>query len=266
MSASPNANRYANLELKMECPNCGSGGMIPWKQLDHVLMCHGCNTRYRVQASGLVEMPQSQEDRIRIQVRTNSSEWRDHSAVLVRAPRWGAWLRDLGLAFVLRGRTRWVAAATLLILVVVSAAIAGRKPTPPPPLVIPDSLEGRAAMFTEALVRRDMPLIVRLTDPDQHRALRIWLAHGTGLPEPSTPADSPPQAEIVSNVAKSATGDIVDVRVRLPASGDSKETVLDEQWVQRNEVWYFQPELVRSPTAVRSGPVRPYVKPRRFTR
>ena len=73
MSASPDANRYANLELKMECPNCGSGGMIPWKQLNHVLMCHGCDKRYRVQASGLVEMPQSQEDRIRIQVRTNSS-------------------------------------------------------------------------------------------------------------------------------------------------------------------------------------------------
>ena len=61
-----------------------------------------------------------------------------------------------------------------------------------------------------------------------------------------TAADSSPHAEIVSNVAKSAAGDIVDVRVRLPASGDGKDTVLDEQWAQRNEVWYFQPERLRS--------------------
>ena len=32
--------------------------------------------------------------------------------------------------------------------------------------------------------RRETDLLVRLTDPAKHRALRIWLAHATGLPKP----------------------------------------------------------------------------------
>ncbi len=88
VSTAPDSDRYAKLDLKMVCPNCGSGGMIPWKQLAQVLICRGCDKRFRVARSGLVELPPAQEDRIRLHVRTNSSEWREHKAVLVRAPRW----------------------------------------------------------------------------------------------------------------------------------------------------------------------------------
>ena len=78
--------------------------------------------------------------------------------------------------------------------------------------------------------------------------------------------ETAPKAEVLSKVVTSAGGDVADVRVRLPAAGEASEVVLDEQWGRRGETWYFQPERLRSPAPSRTGPVRPYVKPRRHGR
>ena len=154
---------------------------------------------------------------------------------------------------------------TVLSLAGVSVALAGRKPPPPVPLEIPDSLEGRAAMFTAAVARRDMQVMIRLTDPAQYRALRTWLAHGQGQPAqtPDAVADSDaalspkalgsaepgPPAEILATTLTGAAGDAAQLRVRLPASAQNPELVLDEQWVRRGESWYFEPERLRSAAA-----------------
>ncbi len=152
------------------------------------------------------------------------------------------------------------------MLVGVSVAVAGRKPAPPTPLEIPDSLEGRAAMFSDALTRRDMEVLIRLTDPAQYRALRTWLAHG--LPEPAQATDAKatdtgPKSEILGTVVTSSAGDLANVRVRLPAAAGGQELLLDEQWARRGEAWYFQPERLRSVSPSSHGPVRPYVKQQR---
>jgi hypothetical protein len=265
VSESPQTERYANLEVKMVCPNCRSGGMIPWKQLERVLICRGCGNRYRVEASGLVALPQLRADRIRLQVRTNSSAWSDHSAVLMRSPDWGTRLRDAGWALLLRGYTRWVLAGVLLASLCVPLAFGSRAPAPPAPLVIPDELDGRAALLAQSLARRDMAVLIRLTDPEQHRALRIWLAHASDLPGPYEATETVPKPEVLSP-GVSPGGDQADVRVRLPADEQHPEVVLDEHWTRRNEIWYFQPQRLRAAAPVRTGPVRPYVKPTRRVR
>jgi hypothetical protein len=121
-------------------------------------------------------------------------------------------------------------------------------------------------MFTGALASRNMELLIRLTDPSQHRALRIWLAHG--LPEPDKTADGQtteevPKPQILSTVFTTAERDSAAVRVQLPAVADGKELVLDEQWTRRGEIWYFQPVRLRTASETRTGPVRPYVKQKR---
>ncbi len=85
-----------------------------------------------------------------------------------------------------------------MVFVGVSVALANRRPPPPPPLEIPDSLAGRAAVFGDALARRDMEVLIRLTDPAQYRALRTWLAHGQD--EAQRPAEPPASAVSLAEV------------------------------------------------------------------
>ena len=86
MSLVPDAERYADLKLRLACPQCEAEGLIPWQHLDRVLYCHGCERLFRVEPHGLVELEQSSAERISVQVRSSSSEWQDHEAVIDNPP------------------------------------------------------------------------------------------------------------------------------------------------------------------------------------
>ncbi len=149
--------------------------------------------------------------------------------------------------------------ACVVILAVGGAtAIGGRAPIKNPPLEIPDSLDGRVTMFTEALAHRNMEVMIRLTDPAQHRALRIWLAHGSGIPKAVDDKGIALGAKVVRSNPTGAAGDRADVRVQLSLTPANRLT-LDQQWAKCGSAWYFQPVRFRS-HSVAKGPVQPYSK------
>ena len=131
---------------------------------------------------------------------------------------------------------------------------------PPEPAVveIPDTLDGRVVLFNQALVKRDMALLTRLTDPAQHRPMRIWLGKGAGIPAKASDEEAEAKAKIVGDI-RSPTGDRADVRVVITTAAG--EVTVQQQWAQRTGVWYFQPVKIRS-AAMQTGPVKPYSKHR----
>jgi hypothetical protein len=255
MKALSDADRYADVKLDLSCPKCGSGGLIPLKQLNRVLYCYGCRSRFGVERQGLVERPQ---DRIQVHVRTHSSDWKGHEAIIQnRSAVFRNWLWERGSDFFSRGWGRWALATTLVLMISGSIALGRRGGAEKRPLDVPDSLEGRAKMFTEAVARRNMEVMIRLTNPAQHRALRIWLAHDSALPQPVEDPEVDLNAKILQSTP-SPQGNRANLRVQIsPAAG--KLLALNEQWTQQRSVWYFEPVRWRSPTPAR-GTVQPYSK------
>jgi hypothetical protein len=256
MGTSSDADRYMGLTLNLSCPKCGSGGLIPLEQLDRMLFCHGCQSRFGVEPQGLVELDQ---DRFQVHVRSHLSDWEGHEAILQSRPAvFGAWLLDGATDFLRHGWPRWMLACVMILAIGGSIALGGRAPIKNPPLEIPDSLDGRVKMFTEALARRNMEVMIRLTDPAQYRALRIWLAHGSRIPKPVEDKEIDLRAQIVSTTPTGAAGDRADVRVQLSPTPGNRLT-LDQRWAQRGSAWYFQPVRLQSASVVK-GPVVPYSK------
>ncbi|HEV3136638.1 MAG TPA: hypothetical protein VGZ26_02020, partial [Pirellulales bacterium] len=239
MSTLSDADRYLEMNVELVCPKCGSAGLIPWQRLDRALYCRACSILFRVDANRLVELEESPHERILVQVRSSSSEWRDHQAVIEKATSIAARLRTFAIEIATGTHARWGALCGAILLIVASLATIAREPPLPSPLEIPTRLEERAVLLAEALARRDMKVLIALTDPSQHRALRIWLAHGKDLPEQISDDDQQAPSKVLSMAVTTAAGDSVDVRVRLPSA--SKEFVLKERWVQQGAAWYFRP-------------------------
>jgi hypothetical protein len=249
MTVIGDADRYSNVKIELACPKCGSAGLIPVEHLDRVLSCTGCSSLFRVEASGLAEWDEPLEERISVQVRSSSSAWHDHEARIEKAPSVAKWLRAGAIAWATSRPARWGAACGAALLIFGSVALSMRESAPPPTADFPTSLDERAALFTEALARRDMEVLIRLTDPSQHRALRTWLAHGADLPPRTSDDDSREhprvESEVLSKARSTAGGDTVDVRVRLNSGAEGKQLVLDERWVRQGEQWYFRPVRLR---------------------
>lgn len=220
MSQASDADRYLikQPKLRLACKRCGAAGLIPLPQLDRLLFCNACRVCYRVERAGLVEVLPPQEESIKVAVRTNSSAWREHRAVIREHPSIGKRLRSAAIDFVFVGWGRWLAAASLTLILVAASFSGATVPASTAPTALPALLDDRAVLWTTALARRDMATLTGLTDPSQHRALRIWLAHGSGLPTPSE-AGTPLEAAISKVVANPSDMAHAKVSTRLSQAG-----------------------------------------------
>lgn len=246
MSTLPDADRYAVVKLALACPTCRSAGLIPVEHLNRVLFCRGCASAFRVEPNGLFEVEAPLEERIAVQVRSSSSSWQNHRAVIARAATLQERLRDAAIAL---AANRLACAAGALVLVGLIAGVvifAPRAPEPTPPRELPLALAERAALLAESLATRDMQTLIALTDPAQHRALRIWLAHGKDLPRKLATDDEIPESHVVRTAKITPGGETVDVRVRLRTPTDRQESVLDQRWVKQGETWFFRPVRMRA--------------------
>ena len=143
--------RYGDLKLKLACRHCKSSGLIALKELHRILYCSNCQISYRVEPTGLVEVPTSRETRISVQVRTNSSEWRTHRAIIPAKALFRERVRDAAVGFASAGYARWVALGVVTMLLgwtVIAGARSGEAPPAPPEL--PTTLEDRAAAIHES--------------------------------------------------------------------------------------------------------------------
>lgn len=248
MPASRDNDRYLArpASLKLACSQCGSSGLIPLTQLSGTLFCASCRVWYRVQRNGLQAVTPSKDERILVAVRTSSSAWRQHQAVL-RAPlAWRVRVWQRALKFLGEGRARWALAAALLIIVLFTAICGGMADSQATAssLSLPTGLSERAQLCTQALARRDVALVTSLTDPAMHRALRIWLAHAKELPPP-VPHDTAVAATVESTTTDAKNADVTVVVVRL-TTADGKTSEIRQQWASTAGCWYFRPQKLRS--------------------
>jgi hypothetical protein len=247
------ADRYSDMKIRVDCRKCGSAGLIPWEQLDRILVCRRCSTWYRAERNELVEVPQPQEARIQVQVRSHSSGWRNHVAIIVaRLPffiRLRTWILD-------RAKTplaRWMVAFVVFLVVTTCFFIVKKDSVPPPPLELPVALEDRAALFAECLLRRDTERLNSMTDPIQERTMRIWLARGSGVPAKIPDQNTEIKTKILGLTRQGNSDECVNVKVSVEGS-DGEPKILDQQWIERDGKWYFQPPRLK--TARPRGPIR----------
>jgi hypothetical protein len=255
MATLPDTDRYSDVKLELICKQCGSAGLIPFEHLNRVLFCNGCLSLFRVEAGGLVAVEAPLEERISVQVRSSSSTWHHHQAIIEKGPNIAERLRDWTIALAAGKPARWTALCGVMVLVVGTLALSTQEPAAPPPTELPASLEKRAVLLAEALVRRNMEVLIGLTDPAQHRALRIWLAHGTDLPRQVSLEDLRIETEVLSKAKTTPGGDTIDVRVLLRVLPERKELVFDQRWVLQGEAWYFRPVRLRAQAQPISWPV-----------
>lgn len=251
MTASSDSDRYlaSAPKLKLVCAKCGSSGLIPVAQLDRVLFCGVCRLWYRVGRSGLQIVAPPKEERIRVAVRTISSQWREHQAVIRERPRLRVRVAQAALRFGSAGSARWIAVAVLLFGVTAGIVVGARQPEAPDWTPFPTALPERAQLWTTALAQRDMAVLTGLTDPALHRALRIWLAHGPDVPA-SMLAGAACHSEIVSvQQDVKLPGQATVVARLVPAAGKPWEII--QHWNASGTTWYFQPpklRMARSPS------------------
>jgi hypothetical protein len=252
MATPSDADRYASMELALSCPGCGASGLIPWDRLDRVLGCRRCLTMYRVEPHGLVIFEPPADEEFFVEVRSGASEWQKHKVVVYRVPGRMERLRDFLVDLPTHWRGRLALATAAVILISCASAQFASDAQALPAAVLPDSLPERAIVLAEAVAHRDTNLLIQLTDPSQHRALRIWLAHGNDLPK-AVPIDSTDiRAELLTKVDAKRSSDVATTQVLLQVAPDGEEFVLTEQWVRRADTWYFRPARLRSPAPIKS--------------
>lgn len=247
MALKSDSDRYLSKpqSLRLVCTKCGSSGLIPLPQLDRAVFCATCRICYRVERNGLHPVAPSMKERIEVAVRTNSSAWRQHHAVLYKRPNRSARLKQLALGFLLQGRARWIVGLGLLGSLVLTLWFSGA-PNPPAAEAdpLPASLADRAQLLTVALARRDKTMVASLTDPTMFRAMRIWLAGAKDLPA-QVPAEATIDSTIVSTTADAKQVENAVVVVRLTVAGGTP-CELRQQWSKSEGTWYFKPPKLRS--------------------
>lgn len=123
----------------------------------------------------------------------------------------------------------------------------------PPEEAIPGELEHRAPLLAKAWVAGDMRKLVRLTDSSRDRELRRWLGKTRVQPRKSAAGDRAVVFEIVSMGDRSKSP--VDVVVRIGAlNGEGLEHLFHQQWVRREDAWYFVPSARQSRTERKRAP------------
>ena len=244
------------MELSLTCPQCGSTGLIPWDRLDRVLGCRGCSAFYRVEPLGLVEIDVPGENEISVEVRAGAGgEWHKHKAILSPEPTLTERIRDALREFPMTWRGRVAIAVAGLVLIWWTTTRFSHDDVALASTQLPDSLEERATLLAAAVARRDTGLLIQLTDPQQHRALRIWVAHGKDVPKSIEADDSELEPEIVSKVATGGSPNASTIRVRLRLPPDGEECILTQQWVRRADAWYFRPVVLRSQLPTKPSPM-----------
>jgi len=86
--------------------------------------------------------------------------------------------------------------------------------------------------------------LIGLTDPAQHRTLRIWLAHGSGLPAPAADG-TPVDAALVKVDANAGDAAHAKVCTQLSQAGTAP-LIIRHDWAESGGAWYFKPPKLRS--------------------
>ncbi len=210
--------------LDMACPRCGTGGKVRWDRLGHILICRGCSGHLRVDPGGrLVEMIQAPDGRW-----VERGGPKDQPSRAARLGRKAMWL---------------IPAATLLFCISLGFGTWKYKQSNRALPELPKDLESRAHLLARAWLKKDVPLMRRLTVTTHDKVLYSWFVRHQPPARPSSAEsdtdEEMPQVKIVKRDDKTA-----QVVMRTPAShgnDGSRSGELQLHWEQRGDSWYFVP-------------------------
>lgn len=256
-STRENAQPYWHLTL--QCPHCGSTGVMPWDRLDRMFSCRACATWYRMDGVGRLVKTDPPAPAAKVAVRSAFSDWSEHQLAQRRGWRWKFTKRG-GLGWVVAPvewllATTWPARAALacvLVGLLASACWLSNRSTAAPATLgpLPDKLEDRAQLLAASWIRRDAATMRRLTLPENGRELQHWSARSL---RPSAVAGTDPTDLTfgVVSVVKQADRKSAIATVRIAsrqasASAQPAEFVQRQLWNERGGVWYFSPRDVQS--------------------
>lgn len=207
--------------VRVVCPDCGAEGAVRWDKLGKLLNCKGCGQFYRVNPDGSM---------VRI-VQTKPGTWKEH----VPPP---TLLERLA-----KHRVAAIAAACAAILSVLLvrpmlSPVAARAVETP----LPTELKDRAELLAKAWVRKDLPLMRRMTEPTLERGMFAWLRRH---PPPQYALDPSDEGKSIECEVRESHrgGHAVDVSVRIRCANapNAKAVEFAQRWEERDGVWQFNP-------------------------
>lgn len=233
--------REPALRLKVVCPGCSTGKLIPWDRLDSFLFCRACSQWYRLDRSGrLLRTPHP--SKLRVEVRSSFSGWESAGVSLsddgaVAAPR-----RFRDGVFARPSMARLALGAALLLAVGGAACLIparnARTAAPATDAPLPAELEPRAQALTVAWLGHDTRQMLRFIAPGQDRQLRLWCTRNAPQEGLSVRAE----IGVTSIVERDPT--LREITVRIAGAGEfgeRSETLVKQFWNRRGDQWDFVP-------------------------
>lgn len=250
-------------KLRLECPTCGTMGLLDVRNLKKAFRCPGCSNWWRTDAGGrLVEVTPLSEAGVEVEVWSNTGGRSKHHVPSEEKPaaspkppptnKPGSRKKPPPPAR-LRGSSEgmlhyagnWVAAASatrggrwaLGVAVVLLVASVGLAVTP---LLWPGQLKTRGQTLVHAWLVKDFPKMEQYTEPADKPSLKDWLEKH---PPPDLVGQEPPPDVRVSIEGNNGRTAVVVVQI---AAKDSKgypaHYVFRHRWIERGGDWYFHPQ------------------------
>jgi tetratricopeptide (TPR) repeat protein len=261
-------------KIRLECPDCGTMGLLDMRNLHKLFRCPGCSRWWRTDPGGrLTAVTDPDPSAVEVEAWKNTGERNKHRVPMPGGtpsnapsrkpggplPRKtinagqrsregvmeyaGQWLR----AFAATRTGRWMVGG-LVLLALTSASLAVS------PLIWPGALKTRGQALARAWLADDIDQMEQLTDATEVAKLRSWLEHH---PPPELRGQSP----TVNVAVERNDGRTADVVVQITAKdkkGQPAHYVFHHRWLEKDGQWYFRPpEAKASPGPPPKPPVTP---------
>jgi tetratricopeptide (TPR) repeat protein len=261
-------------KLRVECPECGTEGLLDFRNLDKLFRCPGCETWWRTSAGGdLVKavdpgIEKGPDPGIEVEVASATGRSKHRVPVAADSPpeppakpakpsksvkpapkrrqREGP-LRHVVLWIATAARTkpgRWVMAAGVLALLGLIPLVF--------PSLFPSQLKTRGEKAARAWLARDVEQIKQFVEPSQVELVERWLRED---PPPDLAGQEPAPSVNVAVQHNDGRNAVVVIQIKAKKkNGSPAFFVFRHRWVSRDGVWYVEPGLRSTHAVRRKGP------------
>ncbi len=243
-------------KLQIECPGCGTAGLLDFRNLGKKFRCPECNVWWRTGVTGDLEeaadpseetpspappagkaavgVPTAPKPVKAVKPAPTKGKRRQEESSLGHSVMW--------LATVARTKTaRWMLVGCVLVFVVLIPVLF--------PSLFPSELRSRGQKVAQAWLAKDAEQIKTFAEPAQAGSVPRWL-------ELNPPPDltGQPQKPVVNVTVERNDGKTAEVLIQvkaMKANGTPAYYTYRHRWVSRGGIWYVQPAI--PPTGLATG-------------
>ncbi|HKI36924.1 MAG TPA: tetratricopeptide repeat protein [Gemmataceae bacterium] len=263
-------------KLRLECPECGTAGLLDVRNLARIFRCPGCRTWWRTSLAGdLIKAP---APGIEVEVTSDTGRSKHRVPVVAESqgpqaakaestpdpppkpakaakssksvkpePREGR-LRFAGQWVAAAAKTRagrWAMAGSVVVLLVLVPFVF--------PSLFPSQLRSRGQKASQAWLARDVEQIKQYVEPTQVEYVERWLKED---PPPNLDGQQPRvDVAVERNDGRSAEV-VIQIRAKKD-NGAPAYFVFRQRWISKGGVWYVQPNLRPHASVINAGDVTP---------